>query len=700
VETIEYTHGAGFVKSQLRLFTDYPILPRLCVPQLAAVLAAAQHTAVTAALSVGVAFGLSAPDAAVADLFLPAQGGMHSQAPWYRGLNRNEYLYRCGGNQTAEETWVVTGSRDEDAWSRCEGRVWIDLDSARARTDATDRLSAVGGVFFDLSLRQCGEEFARIQIHSANTESVPDGADRSEQDRSLGLMAFPPGVPSAHVACSLVWRLGPLSTIQGDGRSTTVLLPAGTIQLLGNIVVRAGESLKMQGDGALQASLALGRWQLVVEAGGRLELLGLAVVDAVGSSAMVVFGEVMATNCTFSRCVSGPNLLLRFAEDVSLEGSDEHPPVQGAYVSSVGAVAFVVLSPAKFTAHGCTFSENRASGARLVNAGAAIGTLGGSLVLCSGTIMRDNVAEGGAMFSRGGAIYSTYSQIDISDVMFVGNEANGGSDGTDAVNVRRDTNWLTQMARGGAADLNNCRVTISSTTFKQNRAQDASVRAAGGALAVGEGSVVAATRCWFDRNEALRGGQITNGGALRIDSGGSFRAVDTNFDGNAVDAPAEGFGGAIVTEGSLVLGGGVVFRANVVYGDVRAAGGAIAVLSTTASFNASEIPGPVFVGNAVRLAPRTASQLQAKANAAFGIRYCRFSARMWKESLLQVKGTKPHGGALYFEAAGTALLVSALFESNSVLVRPVRSRRSCDRHRFASCSCRLSALKGMAVLCT
>ena len=215
---------------------------------------------------------------------------------------------------------------------------------------------------------------------------------------------------------------------------------------------------------------------------------------------------------------------------------------------------------------------------------------------------------------------------------------------------------------------------------------------------MGEGSVVVSTRCSFDRNTALRGGQITNGGALRVDAGGSFRAVDTNFDGNAVDAPAEGFGGAIATEGSLVLGGGVVFRANAVYGNVRAAGGAIAVLSVTASFNASELPGPVFIGNAVRLAPRPVSQLQATANAAFGARYRRFSARMWKCSL-QGKGTRPLGGAVYFEAAGTATLVSALFESNSVLVRPVRSRRSCDRHGFPSCSCRLSALEGMVVLC-
>ena len=157
---------------------------------------------------------------------------MHGEVPWFRGMNQNEYFYRCGNEQiAAEETWVITGTQNEDAWSRCEGRVWIDLGSARARTDATDRLSAAGGVFFDLSLRQCGEEFARIQIHSANTESVPDGADRSEQDRSLGLMAFPAGVPAAHVACSLVWRLGPFSTIHGDGRSTTVLLPAGTCLL-------------------------------------------------------------------------------------------------------------------------------------------------------------------------------------------------------------------------------------------------------------------------------------------------------------------------------------------------------------------------------------------------------------------------------------------------------------------------------------
>lgn len=175
-------------------------------------------------------------------------------------------------------------------------------------------------------------------------------------------------------------------------------------------------------------------------------------------------------------------------------------------------------------------------------------------------------------------------------------------------------NKLAQMVRGGAADFINSRVTISSTTFKQNRAQDASVRANGGAFFLGEGSVVEATRCWFDRNQALRGGQVTSGGALRVDVGSSFRAFDTNFDGNAVDAPAEGFGGAIATEGSLALGGGVVFRANAVYGNVRAAGGAIAVLSVTASFNASELPGPVFVGNAVRLAPRPVSQLQAKAN--------------------------------------------------------------------------------------
>jgi hypothetical protein len=562
-------------------------------------MAAAQHKAVVAAVRLGAAFGLYAPEADVTDLFLSAQGEMHGQVPWYRGMNRNEYFYRCGSEHVAaEETWVITGSRDDDAWSRCEGRVWIDLDSARARTDATDRSTAVGGAFFDLSLGQCSEEFAQIRSDSANAESVIDGADPNEHGRTPEIMTFPAaGVSSARVACTLVWRLGLFSAIGRGGRLLTMLLPAGLIQLLGHVVVRAGESLTLQSDATSQTSLALGQWQFQVEAGGKLELLGVGVVDAVGSSAIAIFGEVSATNCTFSRCVAGPNLLLRYAEGVSLEGSDEQPPVHGVFVASTGGVAGVFLSAAKFTASSCTFSENRARGAHVSNSGGAIATLGGTVVLRLGTVMRDNRVDGGVMVARGGAINCAYARFDVSDVVFVGNEANGGSD---ARNVPGCSTLRAQLVRGGAMDLTNCRVTISSSAFRQCKAQDALVRATGGALAVGDGSVVEVRNCVFDSNEALRGAQLTYGGAIRIDANGFVRVANTTFDRNAVMGFAECFGGAITSEGSIALEGGVVFRANVVSGDVKAAGGAVAILSPTASLNAS---GLVFLSNTVRHRP-------------------------------------------------------------------------------------------------
>jgi hypothetical protein len=184
--------------------------------------------------------------------------------------------------------------------------------------------------------------------------------------------------------------------------------------------------------------------------------------------------------------------------------------------------------------------------------------------------------------------------------MFIGNEAYGGNDVADAA---AGTTTRAQLVRGGAMDLSSCRVTISSSAFKQNKARDASVRVAAGALAVGEGSVVEVRGCLFDGNEAARGAQLTYGGAVRVDANGLIRVADTTFDGNAVTSFTEGFGGAVVSEGSVVFDGGVVFFANLVSGDVRAAGGAVAILFVTASLNASGQPGATFLGNTVRRCP-------------------------------------------------------------------------------------------------
>ncbi len=346
--TIEFVHGAGFVGTQLRIQTDYPILPRECVPHLAAVLATAQQKAVLAAMDSRAAFGLQAPEADVTDLFLPVQGTSQGEADWYRGLDQNEYLYRCWS--AAEETLVIATTRDDDAWSRCEGRVWIDLKSGRARTNPTDESTVVGGSFFDLGVGRCSEELATIR------SEVDDAA------RALGIMrpdpspqgpvilTFPEGSSAEHVACKLVWLFGPFSVLGREGRSSTVRLPTGLtapVELLGHVLVRAGESLRVEADATSPTLLALGQWQFQVAAGAMLELHGVGIVDAVGASAMVIYGEVTATNCTFTRCVSGVDLIVRFAEGTTPEGSDEHPPVHGVLTMSIGAAVLTMSSKAR-----------------------------------------------------------------------------------------------------------------------------------------------------------------------------------------------------------------------------------------------------------------------------------------------------------------------------------------------------------------
>ena len=395
-------HGAGFVGTKLRIVHDYPILPRACMPQLAAVLASAQRKAVAAALRSGAVFGLDAPEASVTDLFVAARGSVHGHVEYYRSVNRNEYLYRCGSEQMAEETWVITANRDLDAWSRCEGRVWLDLDSARARTDAVDRSAEAGGMFFDLSIGPCDAELAAARSGTADAASSPEAADPS--DRSL-LVGFSDDVSALHIACSLLMRFGAFSTGRIDKTDTTVRLPSGvkTVQLLGHIVVQAGERLRIEAEAAADSptSLAMGPWQFQVQAGGTLELHGISVVDAVGASAMAIFGEVVATNCTFARCVAGPDVLLLTAESAVPEGSEEYPPFHGVYLGSGGGAASLWFYEAKLTASGCTFSENVARGARVSNVGGAIGSFGGNVVLNAGTVLRANVAELGTVASEG-----------------------------------------------------------------------------------------------------------------------------------------------------------------------------------------------------------------------------------------------------------------------------------------------------------
>ena len=171
----------------------------------------------------------------------------------------------------------------------------------------------------------------------------------------------------------------------------------------------------------------------------------------------------------------------------------------------------------------------------------------------------------------------------------------------------------------------------------------------------------------FLRNEAVLGAQLTRGGAIDAYAGVVLFVSETTFDGNSAAGSSESSGGAIHSEGGLILEGGLVFRANVAAGDIKAKGGAIALVDASASLNATYLPGPVFVGNTVR------------PTSLLAVRFCERSGLRERDlglnlmllvpaCLRQARGTDPVGGALFVEAPRMAWVSAALFEFNVVNV--------------------------------
>ena len=596
LETIEHVGGAGFVARQLKVLTDYPIRPRACLPELANALAAAQAEAVRANVESRSPLGLSALDADVAEIFIPVPTGSRDGAfVAYRGMHLGEYLYRC--SQGPGETWAIVAEQDPDAWSRCEGRLWIDLGSASIR-DATGRL---GGIFFGLGAEACSDDFAMAAAGNPDA-----GASSNADSQSESTLTFSEDASAAQVACGLFWRFGAFSPGGGQGRSVVVQLPSALreIPLFGDIIVRTREHLTLQA--APTVLLEVGQWQLQVDAGGRLDLLGVGLVDSVDSPAIAIHGEVTAANCTFARCAAGPGVLLRYAENLARPGSAESPPVHGAFFLASGGVAVLWTVPlAKFTASACVFSENIVRGGCQSEArGGAIFAMGGHIVLNDGTAMQSNVAEGGVR-ATGGAITAIFTRVDINQAVFIGNEARGMPDSASCPGT-------SVTAAGAMSIMDRPQGTISSvlsTRFEANRARDASDKASGAAIQIEIGAILDVRGCMFVRNAALRGGRLTCGGAIRVADQGQLYLAETTFAENAVIGPSESSSGAIHTEGILVLLGGVSFDGNQVDGGVSSLGGALSVRPAgTGShcLNSSGLPGPMFRNNSVRASCATA----------------------------------------------------------------------------------------------
>ena len=97
----------------LHLFTDFPIVPQPCLPELAASLQAAQANAVRAALGTALPIlGVSVPAAATKDVFVATGRRMHGAAV-LRGITSGEIMY--SRNRPGPETWCISTATEEDA---------------------------------------------------------------------------------------------------------------------------------------------------------------------------------------------------------------------------------------------------------------------------------------------------------------------------------------------------------------------------------------------------------------------------------------------------------------------------------------------------------------------------------------------------------------------------------------------------------
>ncbi len=576
LETIEFVCGERCVIEHLHFFSDFPIIARPCVPELARILALAQSNATRRAIDSAATFGML--NKHVQDIFTPTSLRRHGSVV-YRGIGKGLWLYAC----ESADTWAISGTQDSAAWDRCEGRAWIDLATSRARLDAVDRASEAG-TFFGYEIDLCAQVFGTEQSRLAPLRSTMDG--------DIERVGFAPDVTAEEVTCTLLWRFGSF-TVGGDrAASAVVQLPPhlSAIKLQGDIYVRKGESITIEGMGV---SISVGRQQIRVAAGGSLTLFRAMVVDSVGGSAVYSEGEVTATKCTFARNVAKSNVLIRSNEPLVPPGSIANPPIRGAWLGSYAAAVLIANSKAKLVSRGSIFDRNIAYRGSVTSWGGAIGARGGYVAIEDGSVVSNNIAEGGRSCATGGAMFVIFAKLTISDSNFTGNEVRQ----LPLYGPAKEEGIISQA---GALFILVTMTNISSSTFEGNIARGGKEGPKGGAIIVHRGMSTTIWQSAFRRNRALDGTRMTRGGALGLEPG-SITSLDTTaFEGNVAKGDNECYGGGIYGEGKLTMGAGVSFHSNLVESlkPSKAVGGAIVSKGEVSSLIATNAK---FVSNMVRM---------------------------------------------------------------------------------------------------
>jgi hypothetical protein len=559
LETFEFVGGQGFVRHHLHMTANFDIEPWPCLPQLADKLATAQATVVRNLTRSAVPFGITAaPWTNLTDVYVPSGEWLHN-AVVYRGMHYpRTFLYRCEGDfAEGGEIWAVTMVKDPDSWIRCEGRLWINMETSQV----TDQSMTAGGAYFGYDMELCSQTWA--------TEHSKTFFESYDTNGSSTVLTFVEGVSEVQVACTLLWKHGLYAP--PHPATTTVQLPSGigSIELKGDVAAHSGTYLTLQGAGS---TLVVAGRQLHVAKGGRLQLVGITLEGSNGGPGVSIEGEFTAVNCTFADFVASNNVILGPLQATSfgVGGSEENPPIQPIARLSVGGAVHLQTQGLACELIGCTFVGNFVRGSRFGNFGGAVWAEGGRIVV-QGTQMRQNGAAG-SFGSGGGAMGATSSrQFDVVDSAFTANELGRPFEARDGSLID------SFLAAGGAIYVKGTRLTVKSSRFDANVVRDATYQSTGGAIFCHEAADAVVSDSWFLNNRAIAGGSRAFGGAISVAPFATMRISMSLIEGNVVSGDSYCRGGGLSVAGSIVLHAGVILRSNAVLGLTEAVGGAIDV---------------------------------------------------------------------------------------------------------------------------
>jgi hypothetical protein len=266
------------------------------------------------------------------------------------------------------------------------------------------------------------------------------------------------------------------------------------------------------------------RYHLQVRRGGKLELVGIDVVNSTGSSAVFGEGRITITNCTFTRCVAGPNGIMR-----SLEGSKFSG---GAALRALGGAIQVQGGKAALQLTNSSFVECAAQSANYANYGGAV--YAAAMVRIDTSRFEANYVQGGSESASGGALFIQARRLDITESEFVSNKAKGKREAQGGAMYMLDCTALMDKSPDFCTVApTDCGAQLRAVTFMRNVASGGSSRVKGGAIYMStQGLCVNLTGSSFEANSAQDSGGNIEGGAVAVSGKSVFKIATTSFVGN------------------------------------------------------------------------------------------------------------------------------------------------------------------------